>query len=148
MADYEKRFAGFAHEQVSRCVAELEEQSAIRGAASLTTEDIEELLVLLPRNYFKLLFRMRLREIARGKKEFAEMFPDLSDAAEKLLQECRQKLDSEAEEDKDDIITLMDHLRLSDPALWFQTYRKLREHSLSMALELEAPDKTKPFDKP
>ena len=148
MPDYEKRFRGFAQEEVSKCIAELEAHAASHGPGSLSTEDIEELLLLLPANYFKLLFRLRVREITQGKKDFPSVLADLNDAAEKLMQECRELLDSEAEEDRDDMALIMDRLRLADPALWFRTYQKLRAHSLSMSIELEPSNKARPFEKP
>lgn len=148
MADYEKRFRGFSQAEEAECIAELEAHAASHGPGALSTEDIEELLLLLPANYFKLLFRLRVREITQGKKDFPSVLADLSDAAEKLMEECRQLLDSEAEEDRDDMALIMDRLRLADPALWFRTYQKLRAHSLSMAIELEPSNKARPFEKP
>lgn len=148
MAEYEKRFGTFSQEEKARSIAELEAQTAIRGAVFLSTDEIEELLTLLPANYFKLLFRLRLLEISRGKKEFAGAFAELSDAADKLTRECREQLDSAYETDGDNMVFMMDRLRLVDPALWFRVYRKLKALSLSMAIELEAPDKGRPFEKP
>lgn len=148
MAEYEKRFKGFSQEEISKCIGELEAQALTRGARHLTAEDIEDLLLLLPANYFKILFGIRIREIARRAKEFAHNLGDLDEAVEKLTQECRRLSEDEEEGVKNDILRMMDNLRLSDPVLWFRVYQKVRTYSLSSAIELETWDKGKPFEKP
>lgn len=148
MADYEKRFAGFNRKEVSGCIAELEAQALVHGARLLSTEEVEELLLLLPAKFFKVIFRIQIREIARRAKDYSDKLGDLDEAVEKLAQECGRLSDEEEGDARDEIVAMMENLRLSDPALWFRVYQKVRTRSLSVAIELEAWDKEKPFEKP
>lgn len=90
MPDYERRFKGFTQEEIARCVAELEAQA--RGARALSTEEIEELLGLLPANYFNRVIRRRIRDLFRNQQYLAGQPLDILDAADKIAQECRLQL--------------------------------------------------------
>ena len=103
---------------------------------------------MLPADYFRKLFRMRIKETARGRIEFEEKLADIDGAVESIAAHCIDVLESDDEDAVQECLFQMDQLLVLHPAVWFRLYQRLKKESLVAAVELEADDKDAPFKKP
>lgn len=148
MSVFERRFVGFTAEERIGLVRELEDDAKIGSKSILTGPELEELLTLLAADHFRRARRLRLKRLARHRPEFEEKVRNLHAAVQALAEECLRVLEGGAEREVGELLTMMDELEVLQPAVWYKTYRAVKEESLACALELEADDKGKPFSRP
>lgn len=145
MSGYRHRFRDFSREEVARWVAELGAHASLAGRRLLSALEVEDLLGLLPPNYFRLLKKRRLWEMMRSVKEFEEKIQDIEGAAERLAGECRETLPGNDEAAAERWLQAMEKLQLGHPAVWYRVYCLIKKEDRELALQLEPEGMDRPF---
>ncbi|MBI4424980.1 MAG: hypothetical protein HY554_14705 [Elusimicrobia bacterium] len=137
-----------APEERDRLVEEFEAQVTVRGIRLLATREIEELLTLLPAAHFRLALRAGIDDLRRRRESFPEKVPEFDEAVSAIAQECRDRLASSDDQEREQFLDRMALLRSVHPALWYRVYKQVAAENLGWALELEPGDREKPFKRP
>jgi len=144
-SDWEKRFAGIDEKTKELMLKELKEAVTVRGQLLLTEKEIHELLTLLPRDYFKKLWRSGLKETRKNIIEFKEKLQDITLAEEKLYKFWIRIMSGVSEQEREEAENTFDILRLIHPALWYRIYKKIAARNKSWAAELVGFIDDEPF---
>ena len=144
-SDWEKRFTGIDEKTKKLMLQELKEAVTVSDKSLLTENEIYELLTLLPRDYFKKLRRLNLKQTRKDAVEFKEKIEDLLLAEEKLYEFWVKVMSGVSPEERREAPNTFTILRLIHPALWYRVYKKIAAQNELWTAEMVGFIDDRPF---